>query len=421
MNYHISHRSKTLKGEVKLTSSKSESNRALIIQALCHEHFEIENLSSSDDTILLKNAIAKSKYITHSEKTYYTGDGGTTTRFLIAYLSTCSGTHVVQASPRMQQRPITILVDALRTLGANITYLQNEGQTPIQIIGNKQMRGGELWLNGNVSSQFVTALLLIATKLKNGLVIHFEGEVVSRPYINMTLKMLQEFRVYGQWHNNSISISQQMYHIKSDVGYKYIVEADWSSASYWYAMVALSKQSELHINGLMPNGKQGDSLVYQLFELLGVHSTFTESGVLLTKAKSKHTYLGFDCSETPDLAQTIAVTCAAANIDLMLTGVSTLQHKETNRSEALKNELYKLGVSLHLIGTNCFELSGGINFENEIQISTYQDHRMALSFAVLAILLPSIIIENAEVVSKSYPEFWDDMRALGFIIEQVKN
>lgn len=261
MKYQISHPTKKLQGSIELTASKSESNRALIIQALCREKFEIKNLATAQDTQTLQHILSS---ISQIDSTYDVGPAGTTMRFLTAYFSTKPGTHILTGSDRMKKRPIGILVNALRELGATIEYMDAEGFPPLKITG-KKLKGGEIEIDGNMSSQFISALLLIASEFQNGLVIKFKGEVTSRPYINMTLKMMEEFRVYGQWHENSISVSAQKYHKKSEPDYAYAIEADWSSASYWYAIAALANEADFTIRGLNYPSLQGDAIVANLF------------------------------------------------------------------------------------------------------------------------------------------------------------
>lgn len=414
MNYKISHPSKKLKGSIFLTASKSESNRALIIQALCSEKFEIKNLATAQDTVTMNQVLRNS-----DSHLIDVGPAGTTMRFLTAYFSTKIGTHVITGSERMKKRPIGILVDALRELGAQIEYMEEEGFPPLKITG-KVLKGGEIEMDGSVSSQFVSALLLIAPELQNGLVIKFKGEVTSRPYINMTLKMMEEFRVYGQWHDNSISVSKQNYHRKSEEDYAYKIEADWSSASYWYAMAALSKEADLTIKGLNHPSLQGDAIVADIFTFFGIRTEYIEDGIRITKQRIKDEHFGIDFSDCPDIAQTVAVVVSALNIPSLFNGLHTLRIKETDRIEALKTELKKLGAEVEILDDNAVQINpSDINSRQSVRISTYDDHRMAMAFATLAMKLDFIVIENTEVVQKSYPGFWDDLRKLGFVVEEV--
>ena len=416
MNYRISHPTKKLKGSITLTSSKSESNRALIIQALCIERFEIENLATAQDTETLKE-ILKATVVHEPETKYDVGAAGTTMRFLTSYFATKMGTHILTGSERMKKRPIGILVNALRDLGASVQYLDKEGYPPLKIIG-KALKGGEIEMDGNVSSQFISALLLIAPELLNGLSIKFKGDVTSRPYINMTLKMMEEFRVYGQWHDNSISVSKQNYHIKSDEGYNYKVEADWSSASYWYAIAALSEDADFTIKGLKHPSLQGDAIVADIFTFFGIKTEYIPDGIHITKQRVKDEHFGFDFSDCPDLAQTIAVVVSALKIPAMFNGLHTLRIKETDRIEALKVELKKFGVEVEILNDNSIKIQRTSSIGHPASISTYDDHRMAMAFASLAMKLDSLEIEQPDVVKKSYPDFWNDLKSVGFVIEE---
>ncbi|MDO9185553.1 MAG: 3-phosphoshikimate 1-carboxyvinyltransferase [Bacteroidia bacterium] len=420
MKYRISHPTKKLLGSIELTPSKSISNRALIIQSLCSEKFEIKNLATADDTLVLKQILTSLTNSTEaSETTYDIGASGTAMRFLTAVFSTKKGTHILTGTPRMKKRPIGILVNALRDLGGDIEYLEEEGFPPLKITG-KTLTGTEIEMDGNVSSQFISALLLISPELPNGLVIKFTGEVTSRPYVNMTLKMMEEFRVYGQWHENFISVSKQQYHKKSEPYYLFEVEADWSSAAYWHAIAALAKEVDFTIKGLKHPSLQGDSIVGDIFTFLGVKTEKIENGIHLKKIKSNKEHFGFDFSDCPDLAQTCAVAVSALNIPALFNGVHTLRIKETDRIIALKNELSKLGVEVEILNDNSIEINPQSTLlPSASPINTYDDHRMAMAFAVLAMKLDSITIEHPEVVKKSYPDFWNDLKNVGFIIEEV--
>jgi 3-phosphoshikimate 1-carboxyvinyltransferase len=417
MKYTISHPSKKINGSICLTASKSESNRALIIQSLCSEKFEIKNLAAAQDTVTLNRILNQQLSSDSNQQTIDVGAAGTTMRFLTAYFSTKKGTFIITGSDRMKKRPIGILVDALRGLGAEIEYIENEGFPPLKIVG-KPLRGGEVDVDGSVSSQFVSALLLIAPELQNGLVIKFKGEVTSRPYINMTLKMMEEFRVYGQWHENSISVSKQNYHRKSDVDYAYNVEADWSSASYWYAIAALSEQVDLTIMGLNHPSLQGDAIVADLFTFFGIKTEYIAGGIRITKNRVKDEHFGFDFSDCPDIAQTIAVVVSALNIPALFNGLRTLRIKETDRIEALKIELKKIGTSVEILNDNSIKIiPQTTDRKASVNITTYDDHRMAMAFSALALKLDSVSIEDPEVVKKSYPNFWTDLKSVGFEVK----
>jgi 3-phosphoshikimate 1-carboxyvinyltransferase len=413
MNYRISHPTKKINGTIELTASKSESNRALIIQALCEEEFEIRNLATAQDTETLKEIL-----YTPGLQTVNVGPAGTAMRFLTAYYSTRPGIRIITGSDRMKKRPIGVLVEALRQLGANIEYLEKEGFPPLKVEG-RTLRGGEIEIDGNVSSQFISALLLISPALQHGLVIKFKGDVTSRPYINMTLKMLEEFRVYGIWQGNSISVSKQNYHKKSEEDYVYNVEGDWSSASYWYAITALAEEADITIKGLKNPSLQGDSIVADVFTFFGVKTEYIPDGIRLTKMRIKDEHFGFDFSDCPDIAQTVAVTTAGLQIPSFLNGLHTLKIKETDRVTAIQNELKKIGVMVEPVNDNAVKIIPSEKLNTPGAIQTYDDHRMAMSLAALAMKFDSVTIEQPDVVKKSYPGFWDDLKRLGFVIEEV--
>ena len=423
MIYKISKPTKNLKGSVALTASKSESNRILIIQALCKDKFEIKNLADAQDTQTLRTILQLTTHPEYSgsrlKTSYDVGPAGTTMRFLTAYLSTLQRTITLTGSGRMHERPIRILVDALRQLGAKITYLEKEGFPPLSIEGNL-LKGGEIEIEGNISSQYISALLLITPALFNGLIIKFKGAIVSRPYIDMTLKVMENFGIYGQWQENTISVSSQNYSLP-EANYTYTVEADWSAASYWYAMAALSDEVDLHITGLRKNSLQGDAVIADLFSFFGVHTEYTADGVRLSKRKFLTQHFGFDFSDCPDIAQTIAVVVSALKIPSMLTGLQTLKIKETNRIEALCNELGKISISAKEAMPDVLEIQ---EFQDTLispptPLLTYNDHRMAMALTPLVMKLGELKIENPEVVKKSYPNFWEDLKSVGFLIEEL--
>jgi 3-phosphoshikimate 1-carboxyvinyltransferase len=417
MNYRISHPSGKLIGTIELTASKSESNRALIIQALCEDKFEIKNLAKAQDTVIMQQILADSNQTSDSQ-IFDAGQAGTVMRFLTAYFATRPGKWILSGSERMKKRPMAILVDALRQLGATIKYLEKEGFAPLEIEGGV-LKGGQIEIDGNVSSQFVSALLLISPALQNGLVIRFKGDVTSRPYINMTLKMMEEFRVYGIWHDNSISVSKQNYHRKSEDDYVYKIEGDWSSASYWYAFAALSKEADLSIKGLKNPSLQGDAIIADVFTFFGVKTEYTTDGIRLTRIRIKDELFGFDFSDCPDIAQTVAVTAAALQIPVFFNGLHTLRIKETDRLVALKNEMKKMGIDVEIMSDNTIKILPPLSLNQPEIISTYDDHRMAMTFATLAMKFNSIIIEQPDIVKKSYPGFWNDLKKVGFIIEEM--
>ena len=426
MSYRISKPDKILKGTIYLTASKSESNRVLLVQALSSQRFRTTNLADSNDTQILAEILKNEVAGEHSralkklnvEVSYHTGAGGTTLRFLTAFFASREGTRILSGTDRMNERPIQPLVDALIQLGAKITYLGTEGCAPIKIEGAK-LKGGEIEMDASVSSQFITALLLIAPTLENGLNIKLKGRITSRSYIMMTLKVLEHFGVKSKWDSNMISIPHQEYQ-----GWNYHVESDWSAASYWYEMTAFAEEAELKIRGLKRKSIQGDAVIADLFRFFGVNTEFIEDGICLTKTNYRPNNLGFDFADYPDIAQTAAVTASALKVSMQLNGLHTLHVKETDRIQALINELKKIGVS----ATETNESSLAINFlkdqeEKEIKIDydiefdTYNDHRMAMAFAPLALVFPEIKINNPSVVKKSYPDYWNDMKAMGFEIK----
>ncbi|HET6224740.1 MAG TPA: 3-phosphoshikimate 1-carboxyvinyltransferase [Bacteroidia bacterium] len=421
--YSISNPTKKLKGSIQLTASKSESNRALIIQALSKDKFPIENLASAQDTQTLQEILTADQAHLQSDKnketrTYDVGPAGTTMRFLTAYFATTPGTRILTGSERMKQRPIGILVDALRKLGAKITYLEEEGYPPLQIEG-KTLKGGELEIVGNISSQFISALLLVSPALQNGLVIHFKGEITSRPYINMTLKMMEEFEVVGTWHDNSISVSKQKYQWNGDSDYAYMVEGDWSAASYWYAFASLADEVDFTIKGLKSASMQGDSIVSELFNFFNVTTTYGDDGIHLKKVNIKNEHFGFDFSDCPDIAQTIAVVSGLLNIPSYFNGLHTLRIKETDRVYALREELAKIGVDIEIIDDCSMQVTTPGLHAPKAPIKTYDDHRMAMAFAAIAMKYDNVLIAHPEVVRKSYPDFWKDLRKSGFVVKEA--
>jgi len=402
-----------LKVDVSLPASKSISNRALIIYSLAGGSILPQNLSDCDDTSVMINALRDMPEIIDIKA------AGTAMRFMTAYLSVMKGTHVLTGTERMKHRPIGILVDALRHLGADISYVGEEGYPPLRITG-QSLRGGELVLPGNVSSQYISALLMIGPALKDGLTLKLQGDVISRPYIDLTLWMMREFGADVEWTGaDTIKVKAQPY-----VAREYFIENDWSGASYWYEMVALSqdKEAEVRLSGLMDGSKQGDSSVRYIFSLLGVKTIFEtkEEGVpqmvTLRKSGRRVPRLEYDFVNSPDLAQTFVVACAMMGVKFHFRGLRTLKIKETDRIEALKAEMKKLGFVIH--DKNDSELFwDGERCEPaaDMSIDTYEDHRMALAFAPIA-LVQSVTINNPEVVTKSYPSFWTDMETAGFEI-----
>ena len=408
---------------VQLPASKSISNRALIIYALSGGSTLPENLSDCDDTEVIIEALR------HMPETINIKAAGTAMRFMTAYLSVMRGTHILTGTERMQHRPIGILVDALRYLGADISYVGEEGFPPLRITG-KSLEGGLLEIPGNVSSQYISALLMIGPILSKGLELRLTGDIISRPYIDLTLWTMREFGAKAEWTAvDTITVKPKPYQSRP-----YFIENDWSAASYWYEMVALSNDSETEVRlaGLMDGSKQGDSVARYIFSLLGVKTVFEtkKTGIpqTVTIKKSGHCVprLEYDFNNSPDLAQTFVVTCCLKGVPFHFTGPSTLKIKETDRISALITEMRKLGYVL--TDTDGRELSwDGTRYTPEpapsatvdgvttAAIDTYEDHRMALAFAPIALCQP-ISINNPHVVTKSYPHFWDDLRQARFTI-----
>lgn len=413
MNVRVSKGDRVLRGTIDLTASKSLSNRLLIIRALAGSGTPVKNLAPARDTSILNAALES-----HAAggRHFDIGHAGTAMRFLTGYLACMDGESVITGSERMQKRPIGILVDALCAIGADIEYLGEFGFPPLSIRG-KKLAGGEVWLDGSVSSQFISSLLMITPALQNGLVIHFTGEVTSRPYINMTLKIMEQFGVYGQWQGNSISVSPQKYSTTPEDEAICTVEADWSSASYWYSLAALSTDCDLLLRGLHKNSLQGDAVVTDIYTFFGVRTSFEQEGVRLTRLHSKNEHFGFDFTDCPDLVQTVAVTCAALGIPAWMNGLHTLKLKETDRVAAMMRELQKVGISAvsHKDG---LQIDAGNLDTTGAVIETYEDHRMALAFSALA-FAGGIEIHEAGVVGKSYPDYWDDLRKAGFTVKEV--
>ena len=405
-----------IKAEINLPASKSISNRVLVIHSLSGGNSTLHNLSDCDDTQVMINALRDMPEVIDIKA------AGTAMRFMSAYLSVTEGEHVITGTERMKHRPIGVLVDALRRLGADIEYVGEQGYPPLRIRG-KQLAGGTLEVPGNISSQYISALLMIGPALRNGLELRLTGDILSRPYIDLTLHVMHEFGCKIEWSSvDTISVKPQRYDDR-----EYVVENDWSASSYWYEMLALSKDKEngIVLPGLRDASRQGDSVVRYLYSLLGVKTAFKngdhgqDTKVALTRHFSALTRMDYDFINQPDLAQTFVVTCCALGIPFHFTGLASLKIKETDRIEALKTEMRKLGYVLRDVNDCELEWDGArCEAENNPAIDTYEDHRMAMSFAPLAITLGCIRINNPEVVSKSYPNYWDDLRKAGFEITE---
>lgn len=406
MHYKLSAPS-AVKATIQLPASKSISNRALIINALARGITPPCNLSDCDDTLVMIKALAENNEIIDIMA------AGTAMRFLTAYLSTVEGTHILTGTERMQQRPIQILVNALRELGADIEYACKEGFPPLRIHG-AGLTGNDITLKGNVSSQYISALLMIGPVLKNGLRLHLTGEIISLPYIDLTLQLMKEFGAEAAWiSENSIEVAPKPYTPVS-----FIVESDWSAASYWYQIAALSEKAEIKLIGLFHNSYQGDSHGAEVFSRLGITTEFIHEGVLLKKSSKLTGQLNEDFVDIPDLAQTFAVTCCLLNIPFRFTGLQSLRIKETDRIFALKTELKKLGYILQDAQDSILIWNGErCQPEMEPVIQTYEDHRMAMAFAPAAFRYPEMRIAEPQVVSKSYPTYWENLQQAGFQIE----
>ena len=385
MNYKISHPTKVVECEIDLPASKSISNRLLIIQALCKQEFKTTNLSNSVDTKSLQRALKS------TATNIDVGAAGTSFRFLTAYLSTLVGNRfILTGSNRMKERPIKELVNALLELGVEIKYLEKSGFPPLEIIGTN-IKENKISIDGKISSQFISALLLIAPTLKNGIELNISGEIVSKPYIIMTLKLMEEFGISHTWQENTIEIKPQKYSPKD-----YNIEADWSAASFWYEIAALSSNCNIALNGLNKNSIQGDRKVMDLFKNLGVQNKFKNGSIILTKKEENFISKEINLINTPDLYQPLKCTLFSKNLTTKFLGLQSLKDKETNRIIAVEKELLKLDTTK--------------------KITTYKDHRMAMSFAPLSLKYDSLQINDVAVVEKSYPNFWNDLKKGDFII-----
>lgn len=416
MQYEIKAPSQ-LNGTIKLPASKSISNRALIIYALSGSSILPKNLSDCDDTEVIINALQHNPYEIDIKA------AGTAMRFMTAYLSVKEGEeHVLTGTQRMKHRPISVLVDALRCLGADISYAGEEGFPPLRIKGQK-LQGGLLEVPGNISSQYISALLMIGPLLDKGLTLKLKGDIISRPYIDLTLWTMREFGADADWSDfDTITVNPKPYQKR-----EYYIENDWSAASYWYEMMALTEDDndEIQLTGLMDGSKQGDSSVRYIFSLLGVKTIFaTKQEGVPTTITLRHSHrcvprLEYDFTNSPDLAQTFIVCCTLKNVHFHFSGLSTLKIKETDRIEAMKAEMRKLGYIIH-DANNCELYWDGERCEPALEagIDTYEDHRMALSIAPAAFKTEGLLINNPHVVSKSYPRFWDDLAQAKFIIEE---
>ena len=389
----------TVNGTIQITGSKSETNRLLVLQQF-YPNLKIENISNSDDSKLMQKALES------TSNEINIGHAGTAMRFLTSYFSVKENAEIIlTGSHRMKNRPIKILVEALRELGADIQYIEKEGFPPLKIKG-KVLTKDSVVIDGNVSSQYISSLLLVAPTLKNGLQLKFKGEVTSVPYIKMTLQLLAELGVHFSWENNVITIQPKPTIENNTI----VVESDWSSASYYYSLCALSQNSEIKLSSYKKNSLQGDSVLAEIYKNLGVTTSFEGNSIIL-KNNGKLIPLkliDLNLIGAPDIAQTIAVTCFGLGVECYLTGLHTLKIKETDRLVALKTEIEKLGGEIE-ITNETLHLKASTKIKENIAVSTYDDHRMAMAFAPLALQV-TIQVEDSNVVSKSYPTFWKDFK-----------
>jgi len=404
----IEKKDKSVRGVIHLPPSKSIYNRVLIIRALCGGHFEISPAPSANDSLLLEKLLKTDASVMDAE------DAGTSFRFLTAYLSQKPGEWLLTGTERMKERPVGILVNALKQLGAEIEYAEKENFPPLRIRG-KKLKSGKVEIDGSVSSQFISALLLIAPVIEGGLQLNLKGEISSRPYIEMTLQLMKEFGVGSNWKGNSIAVEEQKY-IAND----FFVEGDWSAASYWYEIAALADEADITLTGLKENSLQGDSVISEIMRQFGVETEFTDKGIRITKQGTTNLpkTFSYNFQSCPDLVQTMAVTCAALGVEAEMSGIENLRIKETDRLNALQSELKQLGIQSQ-VDSSIFNLSTG-NLKpqtSNFKFQTYNDHRMAMCLAPIALKLGAVEIENSEVVKKSYLEFWNDLSSAGFDVK----
>ena len=407
MNLQLQKSPVATQSTIVISGSKSESNRLLLLKAL-HPNIQIRNLSNSDDSQVMQDALKSESKVVDIHH------AGTAMRFLTAYFAIQESREItLTGSSRMKERPIKILVDALNSLGANISYLENQGFPPLRIKG-KKLTNNKISILANTSSQYITALLLIGSKLENGIELTLEGEITSIPYINMTLSLLNEIGISTSFEENTIRVLPTP---QSQQPITLTVESDWSSASYFYSIVALSEEgTSIKLSSYKKNSLQGDSVLAEMYKSFGVETLYEGDAVNLKKVSSALPSINFDLIKSPDIAQTIAVTAFGLGLKCDLYGLHTLKIKETDRLLALKAEIEKLGGTVEVTDKSLHLASFSGAFK-QVAINTYNDHRMAMAFAPLA-LKTSIMIKDAEVVSKSYPDFWDHLKAIGFQISQ---
>jgi 3-phosphoshikimate 1-carboxyvinyltransferase len=407
MNYQVNCFCNDIKAAITLPTSKSISNRLLIIQALAKRHFQLFNLSDSDDTQVMLEAFKS------VDSEINIGHAGTSMRFLTAYYAATGQNKIITGSGRMKNRPIHELVNALNQLGADIKYAEKTGFPPV-VTSGKILTGNNLEINGSISSQFITALLLVAPTLPQGLTIHITGTLISSSYVSLTLGLMENFGIKSLWKDNMIHIEPQEYR-----GKDMTVEADWSGASYWYEIAALSDNAELKIHGLSEKSLQGDAAVTKIFEKIGITTEFSDNVAFIKKGKTNSSFFEFNFIDNPDLVQTLVVTLCLLDIPFRISGADTLRIKETDRIAALQNEMNKLGYTIQEPQKGTLTWDGNKSEpNNQISIETYKDHRMALAFAPAALKIKNIHILDAGVVSKSYPNYWNDLGKAGFEIKE---
>ena len=404
---------KQIQTEITLTGSKSECNRALIISALSKGVVAVENMSNAADTVTLNRILTELSLESPHQQTVDVGPAGTAMRFLTAFLASTKGKFLLTGSERMKQRPIGILAEALIAIGADISYAEQEGFPPVLIQGPLNQSTDSVKIKGDISSQYISALLMVAPTLSKGLTLDIQGELTSLPYVKMTLDMLAEAGISHHWKGNKISIKPQDFK-KATL----TIEPDWSAASYWYSIAALADKAAIALPYLKNKSLQGDSRIREIMVDFGVETVPSGNGIALTTTDKNFSEELLDLKDCPDLAQTVIVCAAVLGKNLKFTGLETLKIKETDRVLALQNELGKIGVSLvedNLIYTlNCDNL----HFPDQITIKTYDDHRMAMAFAPIALLINELVIEDMDVVEKSYPDFWKDLEKAGFSITE---
>jgi 3-phosphoshikimate 1-carboxyvinyltransferase len=409
---------KNINTEIQLTGSKSECNRALIISALSKKLVKVENLSNAADTVtlngILNNLEEELEVEIEESKTVDVGPAGTAMRFLSAYLSAKNGNFLLTGTERMKQRPIGILAEALKTIGADISYAESEGFPPLNIVGPLDQKTSQVKIKGDISSQYISALLMIAPILPQGLMLEIEGELTSKPYVDMTLDMLAEVGIEHTWHGNSIAIKPQVFKPGT-----LVVEPDWSAASYWYSIAALADEAEIALPALKEKSLQGDSQIKNIMKIFGISTSKTDKGIAISNlGLTLDTKEVLDLKTCPDLAQTIVVIAAALGKNMAFTGLETLKIKETDRIAALQNELAKIGVTFTENNLVYTLNTDNLHFPDKVTFATYEDHRMAMAFAPLALLINEVEIEEMQVVEKSYPYYWEDLKKAGFEVRE---